>query len=372
MEIEAIKVGARHRRDFGDIDELAANIADVGLLQPIAITPDNVLIDGARRLEALKLNGETTVQVHVVDLDRLARGEYSANVYRKAFTPSEMVAIAEALAPIERAKAKERQGQRADQHPENFSTSSGRALDKVAAVAGVSRPTLVKARAIVEAAKAEPEKYGNLLVDMDRTGRVNGPYRRLRNIQQAEVIRAEPPPLPNRGPYRVAVCDVPWPYEPDDDDPAHRGVWPFPTMSLAQLCALPVDSIMHADSVLPFWTTNFHMRHAFEILQAWGFYKTPTILTWAKDRIGHGHWLRGQTEHCIIGVRGKPTVTLTNESTLLHAPVRGHSVKPKEFYDLIEKLFPAPRYADLFSRYRHNERWDCHGDEAPPIREAAA
>jgi N6-adenosine-specific RNA methylase IME4 len=142
-------------------------------------------------------------------------------------------------------------------------------------------------------------------------------------------------------------------------------------MSLAELCALPVGSIMHADSVLPFWTTNFHMRHAFEILQAWGFHKRPTILTWAKDRIGHGHWLRGQTEHCIIAVRGKPIVTLTNESTLLHAPVRGHSVKPKEFYDLIERLFPAPRYADLFSRYRHNERWDCHGDEAPPMREAA-
>lgn len=33
-----------------------------------------------------------------------------------------------------------------------------------------------------------------------------------------------------------------------------------------------------------------------------------------------------------------------------------------EFCDLVE---PAPRYADLFSRYRHSEKWDCHGDEAP-------
>jgi N6-adenosine-specific RNA methylase IME4 len=36
-----------------------------------------------------------------------------------------------------------------------------------------------------------------------------------------------------------------------------------------------------------------------------------------------------------------------------------------EFCDLVEKLCPAPRYADLFSRYRHSEKWDCHGDEAP-------
>jgi len=81
--------------------------------------------------------------------------------------------------------------------------------------------------------------------------------------------------------------------------------------------------------------------------------------------MGTGDWLRGQTEHAIMAVRGKPVVTLTNQTTLLHAPVRAHSQKPVEFYDLVETLCPVPRYADLFSRYRHNERWDCHGDEAP-------
>ena len=67
--------------------------------------------------------------------------------------------------------------------------------------------------------------------------------------------------------------------------------------------------------------------------------------------MGTGDWLRYQTEHRIMAVRGKPTVTLTNQTTVLHAPMRGHSEKPKEFYDFVEKLCPAPRYADLFSRY---------------------
>jgi hypothetical protein len=40
-------------------------------------------------------------------------------------------------------------------------------------------------------------------------------------------------------------------------------------------------------------------------------------------------------------------------------------VKPVEFYELVESLCPAPRYADLFSRYQHNDKWDCHGDQAP-------
>jgi hypothetical protein len=70
-----------------------------------------------------------------------------------------------------------------------------------------------------------------------------------------------------------------------------------------------------------------------------------------------------------MAVRGKPVVTLTNQSTRLDAPVREHSQKPREFYDLVESLCPAPRYADLFSRYQHNERWDCHGDEAPGAAE---
>jgi N6-adenosine-specific RNA methylase IME4 len=123
--------------------------------------------------------------------------------------------------------------------------------------------------------------------------------------------------------------------------------------------------LMQADSILWMWCTNFHLiRYAAPALDALGFCER-SILTWVKTNFGTGDLLRSQTEHCILAVRGSPIVTLTNQSTVLHAPARGHSVKPPEFYDLVESLCPAPRYADLFSRYRHNERWDCHGDEAP-------
>jgi N6-adenosine-specific RNA methylase IME4 len=135
-------------------------------------------------------------------------------------------------------------------------------------------------------------------------------------------------------------------------------------MSVADICAMQVSAIAHADSILWFWVTNHHMREAFQILDAWNF-KQKTMLTWAKDKMGMGDWLRGQTEHCLLATRGKPVVTLKNQTTLLQAPTRAHSQKPTAFYDLVESLCPAPRYCDLFSRYRHNERWDTHGDEAP-------
>src|SRR5262249_54936147 len=236
--------------------------------------------------------------------------------------------------------------------------SKGRAGDKVAAFAGKDRRTVEKIAAVVAAAEAAPEKFGKLAADMDRTGRVDGPYKRLKVARQAEAIRAEPPPLPHRGPSRVIVADPPWPYELRQEDPSHRGILGYPTMSVAQICATPVPSLAFPDCILWLWTTNAHMREAFAVLDAWGF-ESKTILTWAKDKMGIGDWLRGQTEHCILAVRGKPLVVLTNQTTLLHAAARPHSVKPVEFYELVESLCPALRYAYLFSRFRAHRNCDC-------------
>ena len=115
------------------------------------------------------------------------------------------------------------------------------------------------------------------------------------------------------------------------------------------------------NSILWLWTTNHHIRKAFEVIDAWGFaYKT--LATWDKGRMGMGDWLRSQTEHVIMAVRGNPIVNLTTETTLLRAPRRSNSEKPDEFYELVEGLCPAPRYAELFAR-RARPKWDGHGNE---------
>jgi N6-adenosine-specific RNA methylase IME4 len=374
MPIPAIKVGRRIRRDMGnDIEAFAANIKEVGLLHPVVVRPDGKLIAGERRLEAWKIaRPDEPIPVTIIDLAAVVRGEYAENTFRKDFMLSEAVAIKRALEPVERTAAKDRQGKRTDKHPANLAESSkGDARDKVARIVGKGRTTLDRAEAIVDAAEAEPERFAKLLADMDRTGRVNGVYKRLCIARQAAQIRAEPPPLPGRGPYRVLVADPPWPFDIRRDDPSHRATYPYPQMSIAEICAVNVASIAAPDSILWLWTTNYHMLNgAREVLDAYGF--APIVmLTWNKDKIGMGRWLRGQTEHCIFATRGSPVVTLTNQSTRLDAPVRGHSQKPREFYDLVESLCPAPRYADLFSRYRHNDKWDCHGDEAPKAEAAS-
>ena len=63
--IDSIVVGARHRKDPGDLAKLAESIDRLGLLQPITITPDGVLVCGWRRLEAVRRLGWKSMKVWV-------------------------------------------------------------------------------------------------------------------------------------------------------------------------------------------------------------------------------------------------------------------------------------------------------------------
>lgn len=99
MPIRQIVVGERHRKDMGDLDALASSIADIGLLQPIGVSPDNRLIFGERRLRACRdILGLTEVEVRVIDMPSIVVGENAENEVRKDFTASERVAIARAIA----------------------------------------------------------------------------------------------------------------------------------------------------------------------------------------------------------------------------------------------------------------------------------
>ena len=363
MPVADIKVGKRHRRDLGNIQSLAANINEIGLLHPIVVRPDGKLIAGERRLEACKTLGWAKVPVTVVDIAEIVRGECSENVFRENFLPSEIDAIRRTLEPAEKAAAKENQRQGGRGKKGAKVSQPFRAADKIGAFAGVSGRTIEKIAAVVEAAEADA-RFRPFVERMDSTKRVNGVYRQLRIAQQAETIRREAPPLPGHGPYRVIVADPPWP-SLRIDDPSSRGVMmPYPLMTIEQICGLPVASIAHRDCVLWLWTTNYHLvtGGALAVCKAWGF-EPKALLTWAKDKIGCGDWLRGQTEHCVLAIRGKPVVQLTNQSTLLTAPVGVHSAKPAAFYDMVERLCPAPRYATLFHRGPTHKNWDGHGDE---------
>jgi ParB family chromosome partitioning protein len=386
--IADIRVGERYRRELGDIDALAASIKDVGLLHPIVIAVDGALVAGQRRVAACKLLGWTHVPVTVVYLDgENVRGEFAENAVRKDFTLSEAVAIKRALEPIERAKAKERQaaagpisgrGAKPTGGAKLAQAVNGKTRDRLGALTGIKRTTLAKAEAIVEAAEAEPAKFGSLVEAMDRTGRVNGPYRRMRNVIASDEIKKEPPGLPMYGPYRTGIIDTPWASEPGEPDKDHgaRGYYPYPTMTPEQMsAALAVPSILHADASVWLWITNFHLLRGDHLIiaKAWDL-KPVALFTWIKGKFGQGQRARGATEHLIQMVRGSVLCLGSDTKTWFEGAGGEHSQKPIEAYELVEKLTPAPRYFEMFSRGPARDKWDLHGNEvgkhaAPPVKQ---
>ena len=92
VDIERIQMEDRIRRDYGDVAELAADIAENGLIQPPLVTPELQLIAGERRLRACKTLGWAQIEVRVMcvrDAVHLLKLEVSENENRKDFTFSE-------------------------------------------------------------------------------------------------------------------------------------------------------------------------------------------------------------------------------------------------------------------------------------------
>jgi len=92
MRIDEIIVRKRIRRDLGNLQELAESLEKHGLINPIVITQEKVLIAGERRLESAKLLGWETIPVRIIENpDRIAEVEIEIdeNIHRKDFTTDE-------------------------------------------------------------------------------------------------------------------------------------------------------------------------------------------------------------------------------------------------------------------------------------------
>lgn len=114
--VESITVGLRHRKDLGDLGPLTESIRRYGLLQPITITPEGLLLCGARRLAAIRLLGWRTVRVWVRSgiSDQLGNliAEQDDNVLHKELSNLEAAALYRELKTVlmEEAKTREAAG----------------------------------------------------------------------------------------------------------------------------------------------------------------------------------------------------------------------------------------------------------------------
>ncbi len=93
VPIDKIKVKRRARKDIQEIEELADSIQRHGLLNPIIIDENNVLIAGERRLRAMKFLGRNQIDANIVSVKNAAEAleiEIEENTQRQNFSDEEL------------------------------------------------------------------------------------------------------------------------------------------------------------------------------------------------------------------------------------------------------------------------------------------
>lgn len=169
--------------------------------------------------------------------------------------------------------------------------------------------------------------------------------------------------------YNIIYADPPWRYSDRNCNGACEQH--YNTMTLDDICDLSINKIADKDCVLFLWTTYPMLQESMKVIESWGFKYKTIGFQWVKQNksgngffFGLGRWTRGNTEPCLIAVKGKPYKYVQSKSIsqLIQEPIQDHSAKPPIVKDkIIELMGDLPRI-ELFAR-QQVDGWDCWGNE---------
>ena len=190
MLIEKIVIGDRVRKDMGDLVGLAESMKRHGLLHPVVVKKDSVLVAGHRRIEAARNLGWKDIPATVIDVTDLLSAERDENFERKNFTPSEAVAIGRLIEEQEKPLAEERHRTLSRRGPDGLGgLDSGppkrmrKVVNIVSKAVGMGADKYKEAKAVIAAAEADPTRFGDLPAKMDETGNVHITHQELQRRQ---------------------------------------------------------------------------------------------------------------------------------------------------------------------------------------------
>ncbi len=173
--------------------------------------------------------------------------------------------------------------------------------------------------------------------------------------------------------FRTVYADPPWQFANRTGKmaPEHRRLHRYPTMTIEEICALPVGEVLADQAHLYLWVPNALVGWGLKVMEEWGFtYKTNIV--WYKirkdggpDGRGVGFYFRNVTELLLFGTKGhfRTLAPGRRQVNLIASHKREHSRKPDEMYLLIERCSPGP-YLELFARHVR-PGWMQWGDEIP-------
>ena len=349
---------------------LEASIVTEGCRDALVLWGD-VLVDGHNRYRICEAHGlpYRTVQKDFADRNETMLWMIRNQLSRRNLTAYVRSELALKLKPLIAGIAKENQGMRTDlcQKSDKSPIDTKR---EIAKAAGVSHDTIAKVEKIN--AVATPEMKAQL-----RNGdmSINQAYQEVKKSErkaERQAVITEQLQKPKTSShidifttdkkYRVIYADPPWSYNDKQDTEKLGGaVKHYPTMSLEEICALPIPA--EKDAVLFLWTTSPMLEDAFKVINAWGFkYKSSFI--W--DKISHamGHYNSVRHEFLLVCVRGNCTPDVPKLfDSVVSIERTEHSRKPEQFREMIDTLYPVGKRLEMFAR-DSSKGWDVWGNMA--------
>ena len=337
---------------------LDADVARRGIVVPIEITVENVIVDGHQRHGSALRLGLEQVPVRIVCPPDEVDYMYSAAIERRQLEKSQRAALALLrLDYLEQtAAAAVRKNANLRNNSLDVAKVPHRGLSrKIAAeFAGVSE------RLIQDAIKVQRQNPGLFkhLIAGDLTA--NRALQIIERETRYASIGAAPPLPPFT--YQVILADPPW--NLGSNASASAPDQHYPTLPVDDIAALPVPSA--PDALLYLWAVNSHLREALHVMEAWGFeYRSNEV--WVKQSIGRGVWTRHQHELLLIGRKGsaRPAHPNVLASSVITADRREHSRKPDIVYDRLDFLYPERSKLELYARSKR-PNWTSWGNQVNP------
>lgn len=166
------------------------------------------------------------------------------------------------------------------------------------------------------------------------------------------------------GGFQVILADPPWKFSGNSDAKPGKNVRKhYPTLTPAEISAIPVKALAARDALLLMWVTVPTAEIAMGVIRAWGFrYKSQ--LVWPKGRIGTGYYARNEHELVYIARRGRFPVTppAMFPTSIVAGSRREHSRKPEWVHEKIEARFPELAKLELFARCQR-DGWTAMGNQ---------
>lgn len=198
--------------------------------------------------------------------------------------------------------------------------------------------------------------------------------------------------------YEIIYADPAWSYRDTCDSGSRGACHKYKVNSLSDMMQMPINRISADNCVLFMWHVGPMPQEALDLLKAWGFkLKNFKAFTWiklnkkflvtAKKQFGYhaddiqamseseilfimekltfmgmGNWSRGNSEDCLVAVKGKPKRVSASIKQVIFAPIGEHSAKPPIVRDKIVELAGDLPRIELFARTCESG-WDSFGNE---------